>query len=107
MAPCSPLLAPLVLARARSLQASEGTSRTRRPARAPTVRRQGDFRLPAAPGRAARCDSPIPDQYDARAPANVPRPRRPPDRERLQELEHHTDLGSGYRIALRDLELRG
>jgi transcription-repair coupling factor (superfamily II helicase) len=25
----------------------------------------------------------------------------------LQVLEHHTDLGSGYRIALRDLELRG
>ncbi|HEX4573781.1 MAG TPA: transcription-repair coupling factor [Gemmatimonadales bacterium] len=31
-----------------------------------------------------------------------------PDAEqRLQVLEHHTDLGSGYRIALRDLELRG
>jgi transcription-repair coupling factor (superfamily II helicase) len=27
--------------------------------------------------------------------------------QRLQVLEHHTDLGSGYRIALRDLELRG
>jgi transcription-repair coupling factor (superfamily II helicase) len=27
--------------------------------------------------------------------------------ERLLVLEHHTDLGSGYRIALRDLELRG
>ena len=27
--------------------------------------------------------------------------------ERLQVLEHHTALGSGYRIALRDLELRG
>jgi transcription-repair coupling factor (superfamily II helicase) len=27
--------------------------------------------------------------------------------DRLQVLEHHTDLGSGYRIALRDLELRG
>src|SRR5207245_1455369 len=26
---------------------------------------------------------------------------------RLRVLEHHTDLGSGYRIALRDLELRG
>jgi transcription-repair coupling factor (superfamily II helicase) len=25
----------------------------------------------------------------------------------LQVLEHHTDLGAGYRIALRDLELRG
>lgn len=31
-----------------------------------------------------------------------------PDAERrLQVLEHHTELGSGYRIALRDLELRG
>jgi len=31
-----------------------------------------------------------------------------PDAEdRLQVLEHHTALGSGYRIALRDLELRG
>jgi transcription-repair coupling factor (superfamily II helicase) len=31
-----------------------------------------------------------------------------PDAEsRLTVLEHHTDLGSGYRIALRDLELRG
>src|SRR3989440_12665276 len=27
--------------------------------------------------------------------------------ERLRVLEHHTDLGAGYRIALRDLELRG
>ncbi|HEY6808002.1 MAG TPA: TRCF domain-containing protein, partial [Gemmatimonadales bacterium] len=27
--------------------------------------------------------------------------------ERLRVLEHHTELGSGYRIALRDLELRG
>ncbi len=27
--------------------------------------------------------------------------------ERLKVLEHHTDLGSGYRIALKDLELRG
>jgi transcription-repair coupling factor (superfamily II helicase) len=31
----------------------------------------------------------------------------PDAEERLQVLEHHTDLGSGYRIALRDLELRG
>ncbi|HEX5830175.1 MAG TPA: transcription-repair coupling factor [Gemmatimonadaceae bacterium] len=31
-----------------------------------------------------------------------------PDAERrLQVLEHHTELGSGYRIALKDLELRG
>jgi transcription-repair coupling factor (superfamily II helicase) len=27
--------------------------------------------------------------------------------ERLKVLEHHTDLGAGYRIALRDMELRG
>ena len=26
---------------------------------------------------------------------------------RLQVLEHHTELGAGYRIALKDLELRG
>ena len=26
---------------------------------------------------------------------------------RLQVLEHHTELGSGYRVALKDLELRG
>jgi transcription-repair coupling factor (superfamily II helicase) len=26
---------------------------------------------------------------------------------RLQVLEHHTELGSGYRIALKDMELRG
>jgi transcription-repair coupling factor (superfamily II helicase) len=31
----------------------------------------------------------------------------PDAEERLRVLEHHTDLGSGYRIALRDLELRG
>jgi transcription-repair coupling factor (superfamily II helicase) len=37
----------------------------------------------------------VPDQVDAQA------------EERLRVLEHHTDLGSGYRIALRDLELRG
>jgi transcription-repair coupling factor (superfamily II helicase) len=31
-----------------------------------------------------------------------------PDAERrLQVLEHHTELGSGYRVALKDLELRG
>jgi transcription-repair coupling factor (superfamily II helicase) len=31
-----------------------------------------------------------------------------PDGERrLQVLEHHTELGTGYRIALRDLEIRG
>jgi transcription-repair coupling factor (superfamily II helicase) len=27
--------------------------------------------------------------------------------ERLRVLEHHTDLGAGYRIALKDLEIRG
>jgi transcription-repair coupling factor (superfamily II helicase) len=27
--------------------------------------------------------------------------------ERLKVLEHHTDLGAGYRIALKDLEIRG
>jgi len=37
----------------------------------------------------------VPDQVDTQA------------EERLRVLEHHTDLGSGYRIALRDLELRG
>ncbi|HEX9703951.1 MAG TPA: transcription-repair coupling factor [Gemmatimonadales bacterium] len=31
----------------------------------------------------------------------------PDAEERLRVLEHHTDLGSGYRIALRDLEIRG
>ena len=31
-----------------------------------------------------------------------------PDAERrLQVLEHHTELGAGYRIALKDLEMRG
>jgi len=45
--------------------------------------------------RRAFCYLLVPDQVDAEA------------EERLQVLEHHTDLGSGYRIALRDLELRG
>jgi transcription-repair coupling factor (superfamily II helicase) len=45
--------------------------------------------------RRAFCYLLVPDQVDANA------------EERLQVLEHHTDLGSGYRIALRDLELRG
>ena len=31
----------------------------------------------------------------------------PAAEERLKVLEHHTDLGAGYRIALKDLELRG
>ena len=37
----------------------------------------------------------------------VPDLTDPAAEERLAVLEHHTDLGSGYRIALRDLELRG
>ena len=45
--------------------------------------------------RRAYCYLLVPDQVDAAA------------EERLRVLEHHTDLGSGYRIALRDLELRG
>src|SRR5437879_13683799 len=45
--------------------------------------------------RRAYCYLLIPDLVDADA------------EERLRVLEHHTDLGSGYRIALRDLELRG
>ena len=45
--------------------------------------------------RRAFCYLLVPDQVDAQA------------EERLRVLEHHTDLGSGYRIALRDLELRG
>jgi len=45
--------------------------------------------------RRAACYLLVPDQVDPEA------------EERLQVLEHHTDLGSGYRIALRDLELRG
>ena len=45
--------------------------------------------------RRAYCYLLVPDLVDADAD------------ERLHVLEHHTDLGSGYRIALRDLELRG
>ncbi len=45
--------------------------------------------------RRAYCYLLVPDQLDADAD------------QRLAVLEHHTDLGSGYRIALRDLELRG
>ena len=46
-------------------------------------------------------------------PAGLLLPRRARRRsiadaeERLKVLEHHTDLGAGYRIALKDLELRG
>jgi transcription-repair coupling factor (superfamily II helicase) len=45
--------------------------------------------------RRAFCYLLVPDTIDADAD------------ERLKVLEHHTDLGAGYRIALRDLELRG
>jgi transcription-repair coupling factor (superfamily II helicase) len=45
--------------------------------------------------RRAYCYLLVPDTMDAAA------------EERLRVLEHHTDLGAGYRIALRDLELRG
>ena len=45
--------------------------------------------------RRAFCYLLVPDLVDAQA------------EKRLQVLEHHTDLGSGYRIAMRDLELRG
>jgi transcription-repair coupling factor (superfamily II helicase) len=37
----------------------------------------------------------------------VPDNVHPDGERRLKVLEHHTELGSGYRIALRDLELRG
>jgi transcription-repair coupling factor (superfamily II helicase) len=45
--------------------------------------------------RRAYCYLLVPDLVDAAAD------------ERLRVLEHHTDLGAGYRIALRDLEIRG
>ncbi len=45
--------------------------------------------------RRAYCYLLAPDAIDAEA------------EERLKVLEHHTDLGAGYRIALKDLELRG
>jgi transcription-repair coupling factor (superfamily II helicase) len=45
--------------------------------------------------RRAYCYLLVPDSID-------------PDAERrLQVLEHHTELGSGYRVALKDLEMRG
>ncbi|HJR42152.1 MAG TPA: transcription-repair coupling factor [Gemmatimonadaceae bacterium] len=45
--------------------------------------------------RRANCYLLVPDNVD-------------PDAEsRLQVLEHHTELGSGYRVALKDLEMRG
>jgi transcription-repair coupling factor (superfamily II helicase) len=45
--------------------------------------------------RRAYCYLVVPDSIDADA------------EERLKVLEHHTELGAGYRIALKDLELRG
>jgi transcription-repair coupling factor (superfamily II helicase) len=45
--------------------------------------------------RRAYCYLVVPDLIDREA------------EERLKVLEHHTDLGAGYRIALKDLELRG
>ena len=45
--------------------------------------------------RRAYCYLVVPDTIDSSA------------EERLKVLEHHTDLGAGYRIALKDLELRG
>jgi len=45
--------------------------------------------------RRAYCYLVVPDLIDAEA------------EERLRILEHHTDLGAGYRIALKDMELRG
>ncbi len=45
--------------------------------------------------RRAYCYLMVPDSVDADA------------ERRLQVLEHHTELGAGYRIALKDLEMRG
>jgi transcription-repair coupling factor (superfamily II helicase) len=45
--------------------------------------------------RRAYCYLLVPDTIDAQA------------EDRLKVLEHHSDLGAGYRIALKDLELRG
>ncbi len=45
--------------------------------------------------RRAACYLLVPDRID------------PVAEERLKVLEHHTELGAGYRIALRDMELRG
>ncbi len=45
--------------------------------------------------RRAYCYLVVPDQVDEDA------------ERRLQVLEHHTELGSGYRVALKDMELRG
>src|SRR5205807_10247547 len=45
--------------------------------------------------RRAYCYLLVPDQLDDDA------------ERRLRVLEHHTELGAGYRIALKDMELRG
>jgi transcription-repair coupling factor (superfamily II helicase) len=45
--------------------------------------------------RRAYCYLLVPDNVDEEA------------ERRLQVLEHHTELGSGYRVALKDMELRG
>jgi len=45
--------------------------------------------------RRAYCYLMVPDSVDPEA------------ERRLQVLEHHTELGAGYRIALKDLEMRG
>ncbi|MEP6692527.1 MAG: DEAD/DEAH box helicase, partial [Gemmatimonadaceae bacterium] len=45
--------------------------------------------------RRANCYLLVPDSVDREA------------EQRLAVLEHHTELGSGYRVALKDLELRG
>lgn len=45
--------------------------------------------------RRAYCYLVVPDQVDLDA------------EERLRVLEHHTELGAGYRIALKDMEIRG
>ncbi len=45
--------------------------------------------------RRAYCYLLVPDEVDADA------------ERRLEVLEHHTELGAGYRVAMRDLEMRG
>ncbi|MBM4195252.1 MAG: transcription-repair coupling factor [Gemmatimonadetes bacterium] len=45
--------------------------------------------------RRAYCYLTVPDQIDERA------------ERRMKVLEHHTELGAGYQIALKDLEIRG
>ena len=45
--------------------------------------------------RRAYCYLLVPDEIDADA------------ERRLEVLEHHTELGAGYRVAMRDLEMRG